>query len=97
MRTQKHSAIESYLKDHFSNCQIEQNYDFDRGAQSFKIESVDGSRLLKVGNEFVDDNETSEMLRLFDLWALSAVLAKEKELGVLVLQSGLTSFSRDGV
>jgi len=94
MREEKHTAINKYLTEKFPGCDIEQMHDFDRGAQTFKLHAADGSLLLKVGDEFVEDNTTPEILRLFNLWGLAEVLCKEKELGVLVSQHGLESFRR---
>lgn len=94
MREEKHAAINTYLAEKFPNCDIEQKHDFDRGAQTFKVHVADGTLLLKVGDEFVEDNSTPEILRLFNLWGLAEVLGKEKELGVLVSQRGLESFRR---
>lgn len=95
MREEKHAAINQYLTEKFSDCKIEQRHDFDRGAQIFKVHIPDDTLLLKVGDEFIDDNGTAEILRQFNLWALAEVLSKEKEFGVLVSQRGLESFRRD--
>lgn len=94
MREEKHAAINKYLAEKFPDCDTEQMHDFDRGAQTFKLHVADGSLLLKVGDEFVEDNSTPEILRLFNLWGLAEALCKEKELGVLVSQHGLESFRR---
>lgn len=95
MHEKKHAAIISYLAEGFQNCKIEQKHDFDRGAQTFKIFVPNDTLLLKVADEFVGDNSTPEIIRLFDLWCLPVVLCKEKKLGVLVTQQGLKSFRRE--
>lgn len=94
MDQEKQAAIIKYLAENFSGCKIEQEHDFDREAQTFKIFRPNGTLFLKVGDEFVGDNSAPEILRLFDLWCLPKVLGKEKELGVLVTQRGLQSFRR---
>lgn len=94
MRKDKHAAICNYLAEKFPGCNIEQKHDFDSRAQTFKLHVADGTLLLKVGDEFVDDNGTPEILRLFTRWGLPEVLGKEKELGVLVSQRGIESFLR---
>ena len=91
---EKFGLIESYLKRKFPESTIEQNHDFDRGAQSFKVHLSDRTLFLKVGGEFTEDNSTEEILRLFDLWALAEVLGKETELGVLATQRGHETFRR---
>jgi len=94
MRAEKHAAINKYLAEKFPGRDIEQKHDFDRGTQTFKLHVTDGTLLLKVGDEFIEDNSAPEILRLFNLWGLAEVLGKEKELGVLVSQRGLESFPR---
>jgi len=95
MREEKHVAIDKYLAENFPGCDIEQKYDFDCRAQTFKVHIADGTLLLKVADEFVEDNVTPEILRLFNLWGLAKMLGKEKKLGVLVSQHGLEAFRCD--
>jgi hypothetical protein len=94
MHEEKHAAIAQYLSESFTDCEIEQKPDFDRGAQSFKVHAPKATLLLKVGNEFLDDNDTAAILRLFKTWAIEEILAKEKELGVVVSQRGPELFKR---
>lgn len=94
MHEEKHAAIKQYLAEKFPGCEIEQQHDFARRAQSFKLHIVAVTLLLKVGDEFIDDNSTPEILRLFNLWGVAEVLGNEKEFGVLVSQHGLDSFRR---
>lgn len=94
MHEEKYAAIAQYLSANFTDCEIEQKPDFDRGAQSFKVHVPKATLLLKVGNEFVDDNDTAEILRLFKSWAIEEILSNEKELGVLVTQRGPEVFNR---
>lgn len=94
MHGEKHAAIISYLAENFQGCKIEQRHDFDREAQTFKISVPNDTLLLKVADEFVGDNNTPEILRLFNLWCLPEALGQEKEHGVLVTQRGLELFRR---
>jgi len=75
---EKRNAIAKYLSDNMSGLQIEQKHDFDRGAQTFKVHAVDGSRLLKVSDEFISDNDILDILRRFDQWKLTDTLLREK-------------------
>lgn len=94
MREEKHAAINKYLAEELPGCDIEQKHDFDRGAQTFKLYIAGGTLLLKIEDEFFEDNSTPEILHLFKFWGLAEVLGKEKELGVLVSQCGLKLFRR---
>lgn len=94
MNQEKHVAIFKCLSENFPGCKIEQRHDFDRGAQTFKISEPNDTLLLRVADEFVDDNCPSEILRLFNLWHLPEVMSNEKKLGVLATRRGLESFRR---
>lgn len=94
MNEQKHAAITTYLSEKFPDCLIEQKHDSNRKAQSFKVHVIGTTLLLKVGDEFVGDNDIPKILHLFNHWALAEILGKEKELGVLVSHDGLELFSR---
>ena len=94
MHEEKHAAIAKYLSESFTGCEIEQKSDFDRDAQSFKVHVPKATLLLKVGNNFLDDNDTAEILRLLKSWAIEEILGKEKDLGVVVSQRGPELFKR---
>lgn len=94
-RSQKHAAIQQHLAGKFPECQIEQEHDFDRGAQGFKIDVADGSLLLKIADEFIDDNDISEILCRFDTWKLCDLLRNEQRLGVMVTENGPFNFERN--
>lgn len=91
---EKYALIENYLRKNFPDSEIEQQHDFNRGAQSFKVHLSGRTLLLKVGGEFTEDNSIEEIIRHFDLWALADILGKETELGVLATQRGLETFRR---
>jgi hypothetical protein len=95
MRLQKHAAVQQYLAGKFPECKIEQRYDFDRGAQGFKIDVADGSLLLKVADDFIDDNDITEILRRFDKWKLHHLLRNEQRQGIMVTENGPSNFERN--
>lgn len=92
---EKCSAIAKYLSDNMAGLPIDKKHDFDRGAQTFKVHAVDGSRLLKVSDEFIGDNDILDILRRFDQWKLNDKLLREKQLGTLATEDGLETFDRD--
>jgi len=95
MSAEKYTAIKQYLAEHFPGCEIEERHDFDRGAQSFKIQVAGTTLLLKVGDEFVGDNDIAEIIRIFELGSIAEILGKGKNLGVLVTQRGVEPFNRE--
>lgn len=91
---EKYEVIEDYLRKKFPDSTIEKKDDFNRGAQSFKVHLSDCTLLLKVGREFIEDNNIAEIISLFDLWALAEILEKSPELLVLVTHRGVEAFRR---
>ena len=87
--------IREYLAKKFAGCDIEHREDFIRSSQSFKIYASGGPLLLKVSDEFIDDNPIEEIDRLFDLFGIPGVLAENTELGVMLTQQGIGFFNRD--
>lgn len=78
---------------------IEQKYDFNHDVQTFKVyvfelDLADGSRLLKVDKDFIDDNSIGDILSRFDQWKLGETLMRQKQLGILASRNGLETFVR---
>lgn len=94
MNDEKRTAIRAYLSSHFPSATIKEKYDFNIGAHAFKLHVAGETLLLKVRDEFAEDNSASEILRLFNLWSLAEILGKEQDLGVLASQRGLEAFHR---
>lgn len=95
MSAEKHATILAYLYEKFPDAEVEEKHDFDLGAQTFKILLPKTTLLLKIGDEFVGDNSSAEILRLFNLWSLAEILGKDSKLGIFVTQKGLATFHRD--
>ena len=94
MKEQKLVAIESWLAGSFMDCPFERRNDFDRGATTYKIHAEHGTLMLKIGDEFVGDHSSEEILQLLALWGVSDALASHTELGVLVTERGPATFVR---
>jgi hypothetical protein len=96
MDNEKLTSIQQYLAGIFSDQEIEQNYDFDRGTQHFKIITPEGPLHLKITEEFIADHDIPEIIRRLNRWAVADALRESKHMkyGVLVSESGLRQFSR---
>lgn len=95
MSQEKYKAIEKYLSAKMGITHIEQNHDNDRDTQTFKIHLEDGPRLLKVADDFIADNNITDILIRFDQASLADLLLKEKQRKVLITQHGLTLIKWD--
>jgi hypothetical protein len=89
---EKYEVIKDYLRKKFPDSTIEQKDDFNRGADSFKVHLADCTLLLKVGREFLEDNNIAEIISIFNPWALAQILEKNPEFLVLVTQRGVEAF-----
>lgn len=94
MEETKLAAVRSYLQDEFPQAAIDENYDFDRCAQTFRIRKGKQSLLLKVGEEFLADNTAAAIRAHLDNWKVAALLVENIELGVFVGNNPPIAFGR---
>jgi hypothetical protein len=89
---EKLDCIAKYLLEKTGCIGVEQCYDRERAAQSFKVYTEIGPHLLKVGDRFIADNSTGDMTRWFEVWSLSERLMHETKRGLLVTSYGPEPF-----
>ena len=58
----KLNVIREYLRSEFETENIDDKHDFDREAQTFRIDA-DRLYLITVAREFIDDNDSAEITR----------------------------------
>ena len=96
MRDEKLKAVVQYLNVHFPNCEVLQEHDFDRDAQSFKVMLGRDTVLLKVTDTFIDDGYPDDITASLDQMEAGEELQKTigTGKGVLVTMDGLKRFER---
>lgn len=94
MEGKKLDIIRKYLANQFSGCAVEEKYDFDRCAQTFKIHVGRESLLLKVGENFFGDNDEKKIVDCLEEWKVANILRENKGLGIFVGNGGLKTFNR---
>lgn len=94
MDESKLNVVRSYLNGEFAGSTIDEKYDFDRGAQTFRIRVGKDLLLLKVGEEFLGDNNESQIRTHLESWKVANLLRENKELGIFVGNSAPMSFNR---
>lgn len=94
MDQQKLKAVRTYLEKEFPGSTIEEKYDFDRGAQTFRIRVEKELLLLKVGEEFVEDNGEPEITAHLRRWDVGNLLRENSTLGIFVGNRAPVAFSR---
>lgn len=92
MQEAKHITIARYLEEHFPGHIVEQKHDFSRRAQTFLVSGEKGSYLLKVADELIMDNSTSEIQQLLKASNVSEALRRVEGSGILLTQDGMDSF-----
>ncbi|MHB9142590.1 MAG: hypothetical protein ACYC25_12015 [Paludibacter sp.] len=85
----KINAIKAYLIDAFPESKVDDKYDFDLGAQSFKIHFDKDLLLLKVDESFIDDNNEEEIKHVFDNKQIKSTLLKNKDKSVFIGSEGV--------
>ncbi len=94
MEGNKLDIVRKYLTSQFSGCAVEEKYDFDRGAQTFKIHVGKDSLLLKVGENFLGDNDENKIAKHLESWKVANLLKESKNLGIFVGNEGPKTFTR---
>ena len=95
MNEGKLDSVRKFLIDVFPDWKITEKYDFDLAAQTFKVSNERGSLLLKVGENFIDDNNTEQIVDMLNKWDVPSLLKQNPEVGLLVTSNGPQSFERD--
>lgn len=95
MREDKCKAIEEYLSRKMPGLDIQQKNDFSLGARTYKILVPSGDLLLKISDEFIDDNDIADITRKLDRWNIIEELSNKYQLGILVTQNGISTFNRE--
>lgn len=84
----KIQGITGFLTKHFQNSEIQYQHEFSTGSEVFKISLTKGFLLLKVGEEFLEDNDESEIIKLMGKWSVISLLEENGKLGVLLTTDG---------
>jgi len=94
MEENKLNAVRKYLSSEFPGDTLEEKYDFDRGAQTFKIHHQKEALLLKVDENFLADSNEDQITTVLQNQEISKLLKDNKELGVFVGNLGANIFKR---
>ncbi len=94
MEEAKLSVVREYLNNAFPGAKIDEKYDFDRDAQTFRIRMGKDLQLLKVGREFFSDNNEADAKAHLDNWEVASLLQANKECGIFIGGSAPFSFNR---
>lgn len=94
MEENKLNVVRTYLNGEFAGSTIDEKYDFNRGAQTFRIRIGQDLSLLKVGEEFLGDNNEAQIRAHLENWKVANLLSENKELGIFVGNSAPMSFNR---
>jgi hypothetical protein len=90
----KLNVVRAYLGSKFAGATIDEKYDFDRGAQTFRIRIGKDLLLLKIGENFLSDNNEAQVRAHLENWNVANILRENKEFGIFVGNNAPIAFSR---
>ena len=88
MTSKSIAAIAEYLSMHFPSHSIEQRWDFDLRAQSFKVSLQAESLLVKASKEFIADFDPAGVSSRLEHWEVAALLRANPHETVLLKRNG---------
>ena len=90
----KIKSIKDYLLQNFPSCTIDNKYDFSRVAQTYRIKTLSGILLVTFSKEFIDDNDTKDILKKLSNWNLIDLLRDSYSSLIVVTNHGIRIESR---
>jgi hypothetical protein len=86
---EKLSAVRNYLKSEFPDYAVDDQYDFDRVAWTFRLTLKDKIHLVTVAREFIDDHTPSEISNILQKHPLSQHFRQAKVARIVIRNSGI--------
>lgn len=94
MDVNKLNTVREYLASSFPGKVVEEQYDFDRGAQTFKVRDGKDSLLLKVGENFLEDNDSGQVNQFITDQAVAYQMSENKHLCIFVGNNAVSKLTR---
>jgi excisionase family DNA binding protein len=82
-------AVRQYLREHFQRCELADRYDFDRIAQTFRLECDKDWYLITVSRAFLDDNPETKIPGKLDSFSLVQFMTENPASRIVVTNRGL--------
>lgn len=89
MDPKKIQSIRDYLLKHFPSDNHDDQFDFDRDGQKFRIKTKDCIYLALVSREFVEDNESNTILSRLNKYDVRNILQSNPSALVIITNSGV--------
>ncbi len=89
----KCDAIQEYLQEEFPDSPIDQANISDD--QHYRIHIENGLLMLRVGRNFIDDNNIEVIIDRMRDWEVANLLRDHSDLGVLITDGGASAFTRN--
>jgi hypothetical protein len=85
----KLSVIRDYLRTEFPDFELDDRYDFDRIAQTFRLNAGQKTHLVTVSRKFIDDQTPARLSMILQESHLKQYFNNEKVARVLVTAEGI--------
>jgi len=82
-------AVRQYLNEHFEDCEIADRYDFDRMAQTFRLNCEKHWYLVTVSEEFLDDTPETQISSKLNSFLLAEIMSRNPGVRVVVTNKSL--------
>jgi hypothetical protein len=89
------NVVRDYFHEKLPGRGITEKHDFDSGTQTFNIARDTGSLLVKVNQNFIDDNDANEIRNMLNRWDIVDILKQHPEVGLLVISKDPRLFQSD--
>ena len=89
LEERKLEKIRKYLIQEFKECELDDRYDFDRIAQTFRLASGKVIYLVTVSREFIDDHSAKQISSILSSSNLSTYFQNKNVSRLILTTSGI--------
>ncbi len=95
MKLNKMQVIRDYLSNRFPDARHDDEIDFDRYGQKFRIVTNGSVLLLSVSTSFIEDNDLEKLAKTLEGLDIASQLKNNPESTVIVKNSGISVVPRN--
>ena len=94
MSEKKYAAIAAFLVERIQQSEVEQKYNFDLKAQSFKVQIPNDTLMLTVSESLVEDFEIPRIIEFLEILRIPSLLIQRSHEIIFVGTEGVQYLSR---
>ncbi len=86
---EKLNVIANYLKAEFPGCDLDDRYEFERIAQTFRLDDGKKTYLVTVSRAFIDDHTPSKISKILESFQVRKYFNGDKISRVIITNKGI--------